>query len=52
MGRTKKLSEETYDKLCATLTEFENDKCDLKWCKVFYDLCVEMQREMNFTEEE
>ena len=52
----KRLSEETYDKLCATLTQFENstddpdDKeylSDGEWLDIFYDLCVKMQREMN-----
>lgn len=51
----KRLSEETYDKLCATLTQFENstddpdDKeylSDGEWLDIFYDLCVKMQREM------
>ena len=51
----KYMSEETYDLLCKTLTDFENATdddtdpewlSDGEWLDVFYDLCVKMQREL------
>ena len=50
--RMKMLPETMYDKLCATLTDFENatdDDSDLdylsdgEWLDMFYNLCVELQ---------
>lgn len=47
-----KMSEEMYDKLCRTLTDFENATdddsdpewmSDGEWLDVFYDLCVDIQ---------
>lgn len=54
MGRTKEMSEELYDELCRTLTDFENSADDYteegylsdgEWLDIFYDLCVKIQRE-------
>lgn len=53
----KYISEELYDELCATLTDFENSNSgredyssgyisDGEWLDVFYDLCVKMQNEL------
>ena len=56
MKREYSLSEELYDKLSRTLTEFENATDDERdeeymsdgeWLDVFYDLCVKIQREVN-----
>ena len=50
--RMKMLPETMYDKLCATLTDFENSTdddtdpewmSDGEWLDVLYDLCVELQ---------
>ena len=50
----KRISEETYDKLCALLTDFENDNADEddenymsdgEWLDCFYDMCAEIQKE-------
>lgn len=50
----KQISEETYDKLCALLTDFENDNAneddenymsDGEWLDCFYDMCVKIQKE-------
>jgi len=47
-----KMSEEMYDKLCRTLTDFENATdddsdpewmSDGEWLDVFYGLCVDIQ---------
>lgn len=52
----KKLSEELYDELCKTLTDFETAPTDDledgwlsdgEWLDTFYYLCVKLQREMN-----
>ena len=51
----KYMSEELYDELCGTLTDFENATdddtdndwlSDGEWLDIFYDLCVKMQREL------
>lgn len=50
----KQISEETYDKLCALLTDFENDNADEddenymsdgEWLDCFYDMCAKIQKE-------
>lgn len=50
----KRISEETYAKLCALLTDFENDNADEddenymsdgEWLDCFYDMCVKIQKE-------
>ena len=50
MNRMMVLKEDVYDELCKTLTDFEsatNDYLsDSEWVKIFYDLCVKMQREI------
>ena len=46
----KHMSEELYDELCRTLTDFEtatDDMSDGEWLDVFYDLCVKIQNELN-----
>ena len=50
-NKMKTMSEELYDELCKTLTDWENRKdddylSDTEWLDVFYDLCVRMQREL------
>ena len=51
----KQLSDDLYDELCKTLTEFENSTdddtdddwlSDGEWLDVFYELCVKLQREI------
>ena len=51
----KQISKELYDKLCTLLTDFEtgttddNDEdylSDGEWLDCFYDLCVEIQKEV------
>ena len=52
----KQMSEELYDELSRTLTDFENATdddtdenwlSDGEWLDVFYDFCVKLQREIN-----
>lgn len=49
----KQLSEELYDELCSTLTDFETAPTDYtedgwlsdeEWLDVFYHLCVKLQK--------
>lgn len=46
--REYKMSEEMYDKICAALTDFEEDEelSDGEWLDVFYDLLCEIQRSL------
>ena len=50
MNRMMVLKEDMYDELCKTLTDFENATddylTDSEWVKIFYNLCVKMQREI------
>lgn len=52
----KYISEEMYDELCRTLTDFENSTDDVldeewlsdgEWLDVFYDLCRKIQNDLN-----
>ena len=55
----RQLPDSMYDQLCMTLTEFENATdddsddewlSDGEWLDVFYQLCVEIQNQVELTE--